>query len=250
MHSVGTLGDVGNVTWPRHGVASGPQVMAHRGASKREPENTAVAFRAAGELGAHGVELDVRRCASGELIVHHNPTLTDGRSLIGVAKADLPAHVSTLDEALDACAGMWVNVEIKNDESEPDFDPDDSIAERVVACLLRRGEDERWLISSFRRQTVDACRRLAPSIATAWLTVHIDDPASTAASLVASGHAAVHPYVDLLTREALEEMHAHGLAVNVWTCDDPTKMAELIEWGIDGICTNVPDVALPLLPRR
>lgn len=224
--------------------------MAHRGASKREPENTAVAFRVARELGSHGVELDVRRCASGELVVHHNPTLADGRALLEVAKSDLPVHVPTLDEALDACAGMWVNVEIKNDASEPDFDPTDSIAERVVDCLVRRGEDDRWLISSFRRETVDACSRLVPSIATAWLTVAIDDPESTAASLVASGHAAVHPWVDLLTRDALEVMHAHGLAVNVWTCDDPARMAELIDWGIDGICTNVPDVALPLVAGR
>jgi glycerophosphoryl diester phosphodiesterase len=224
--------------------------MAHRGASKREPENTTVAFRTARELGSHGVELDVRRCASGDLVVHHNPTLADGRALLDVAKSDLPAHVPTLDEALDACAGMWVNVEIKNDESEPDFDPTDSIAARVVECLVRRGEDDRWLISSFRRETVDACRLLAPSIATAWLTVAIDDPAATAASLVASGHAAVHPWVDLLTRDALDVMHAHGLSVNVWTCDDPAKMAELVDWGIDGICTNVPDVALPLVTRR
>jgi glycerophosphoryl diester phosphodiesterase len=224
--------------------------MAHRGASKREPENTTVAFRVARELGSHGVELDVRRCASDDLIVHHNPTLADGRALVDVAKSDLPAHLPTLDEALDACTGMWVNVEIKNDESEPDFDPTDSIAARVIECLVRRGEDDRWLISSFRRETVDACRQLAPSIATAWLTVAIDDPAATAASLVASGHAAVHPWVDLLTRDALDVMHAHGLSVNVWTCDDPAKMAELIDWGIDGICTNVPDVALPLVAGR
>jgi glycerophosphoryl diester phosphodiesterase len=218
--------------------------MAHRGASKRERENTTVAFRVAGALGADGVELDVRRCATGELVVHHNPTLADGTPLMQVARADLPDDVPTLDAALDACAGMWVNVEIKNDPAEPDFDPQDSIARDVVSCLLRRGEDARWLISSFRRETVDACRQLAPTIATAWLTVVIDDPDAIAQSLVASGHAAIHPYVELLTRDALAVMHDHGLAVNVWTCDDPMRMTELVEWGIDGICTNVPDVAL------
>ena len=41
-----------------------------------------------------------------------------------------------------------------------------------------------------------------------------------------------------------------GIAVNTWTCDDPVRMAELIEWGIDGICTNVPDVALSVLGRE
>jgi glycerophosphoryl diester phosphodiesterase len=48
----------------------------------------------------------------------------------------------------------------------------------------------------------------------------------------------------------IETFHRHGLAVNTWTCDDPEKMAALIEWGIDGICTNVPDVALRVLAEK
>jgi glycerophosphoryl diester phosphodiesterase len=47
----------------------------------------------------------------------------------------------------------------------------------------------------------------------------------------------------------IDACHAAGIAVNTWTCDDPARMAELIEWGIDGICTNVPDVALTVLGR-
>jgi glycerophosphoryl diester phosphodiesterase len=221
--------------------------MAHRGASRRERENTLVAFHVAHDLGADGVELDVRRCATGELVVHHNPVLDDGTALSAIALADLPAHVPTLSAALDACAGMWVNVEIKNDASEPDFDPSDRIARDVVDLLVGRGEDARWLISSFRRETVDACHQHGPSIATAWLTVVIDDPAATAHSLVASGHAAIHPYVELLTRETCAVMQDHGLAVNVWTCDDPDRMVELIGWGVDGICTNVADVAVSVV---
>jgi glycerophosphoryl diester phosphodiesterase len=45
-------------------------------------------------------------------------------------------------------------------------------------------------------------------------------------------------------------MHDNGLAVNTWTCDDPERMSELIDWGIDGICTNIPDVALRVLANR
>ena len=41
----------------------------------------------------------------------------------------------------------------------------------------------------------------------------------------------------------VDRCHAAGLLVNTWTCDDPARMRELIEWGIDGICTNVPDIA-------
>jgi glycerophosphoryl diester phosphodiesterase len=46
-----------------------------------------------------------------------------------------------------------------------------------------------------------------------------------------------------LTRSVVDTMHRNGVAVNTWTCDDPARMAELVSWGIDGICTNVPDVA-------
>ena len=113
----------------------------------------------------------------------------------------------------------------------------------MTEVLARRGESERWLISSFRRETVDAMRRLAPSVPTAWLTENVDDAPAVADSLVASGHAAIHPWVGSLTRDTVRVMHARGLAVNVWTCDDPVRMRELAEWGIDGICTNVPDVA-------
>jgi glycerophosphoryl diester phosphodiesterase len=224
-----------------------PLVMAHRGASRQALENTTMAFRRAGELCADGVELDVRLCASGELVVHHNPTLDDGRVILVTPKASLPGHVPTLDEALDACTGMWVNIEIKNDPAEPDHDESDRVAHLVAEVLVRRGETPRWLISSFRRETVNAMRSIAPAVATAWLTTDVEDAAATAAALVSAGHAAIHPWVGSLTQDTVLAMHDHGLAVNVWTCDDPGRMLELAEWGVDGICTNLPDVARDVL---
>lgn len=223
------------------------QVLAHRGASKAEPENTVAAFRRAGEMGADAVELDVRRTLDGVLVVHHNPDLPDGRVIAATAHGDLPGAVPTMGAALDACAGMWVNLEIKNDPEEADFDPTDSIADETIAHLLARDEDDRWLISCFRIETVDRCRALAPQIRTAWLCG--GPPEGVADMLAAKGHVALHPWVGLVTRELLDGCHAAGVEVNTWTCDDPARMAELVEWGIDGICTNVPDVALSVLGR-
>jgi len=217
-------------------------VIAHRGASKAERENTLDAFRRAGEMGAEAVELDVRRTADGVLVVHHNPGLDDGRVIATMEYSELPSHVPTLTDALDACAGMWVNVEIKNDPEEPDFDPTDSIADDTIAMLLDREEDHRWVISSFRMETVDRCRALAPTIRTAWLCVAA--PEGIARTLVAKGHIALHPWVAMLTKEIVDDCHAAGVQVNTWTCDDPARMKELMRWGIDGICTNVPDAAL------
>jgi len=225
------------------------QIMAHRGASKAERENTLLAFTRAVQMGANSAELDVRICKSGELVVHHNAVLDDGRAIKDLLRAELPEHIPTLSDALDACAPMNVNIEIKNDETEPDFDPTDKVAEMVVLLLRGRGDPQQWLISAFRRETVDRVHQLWPQLPTAWLTVTVAEADATqlAASLVASGHIALHPFVETLTRSVVEVMHASGLAVNTWTCDDPIRMRELIEWGIDGICTNVPDLALEVL---
>jgi glycerophosphoryl diester phosphodiesterase len=227
------------------------QVIAHRGASHIERENTVEAFRTAAQLGSDAVELDVRRTRDGVLIVHHDPALADGRVIVDVDAADLPSSVPTLHAALDAAAGMWVNVEIKNDPADPDFDPTDGIADQTMTTLIERDQHDRWLISSFRLETVDRCRAIADAsslpIRTAWLTTAVPD--GTAAMLVERGHVALHPWVGLLSRDVIDECHARGLQVNTWTCDDPDRMRELIQWGIDGICTNVPDIALAVIGR-
>jgi glycerophosphoryl diester phosphodiesterase len=222
-------------------------ILAHRGASKAERENTVAAFRRAVEMRADAVELDVRRTADDVLVVHHNPTLDDGRVIAHLRASELPAHIPTLDEALDACRPLWVNVEIKNDPREPDFDAAEIIADRTIACLAAREEgDDRWLISSFRRETIDRCRSRRPSIRTAWLTVGFGDDGflPTIDDLVEHGHSAIHPWFGAVNLELVTACHARGLAVNTWTCDDPERMTELMSWGTDGICTNVPDVAL------
>jgi len=217
-------------------------VIAHRGASRAEPENTLAAFRRAVEMGAEGIELDVRRTADDALVVHHDAALADRRVIRHTTSSELPEHVPSLSAALDACAGAFVNVEIKNDSSEPDYDPSDWVAHRTVAELVTRGADPRWLVSSFRLATVDIVRRLAPGVRTAWLVVE-GGPDQVAATAQA-GHVAIHPHVATLDADVIRAAHVAGLAVNGWTCDDPERMRQLIAWGIDGICTNVPDVAL------
>jgi glycerophosphoryl diester phosphodiesterase len=224
------------------------QVLAHRGASTARRENTIDAFRLAAELGSDAVELDVRRTSDGQLVVHHDARLADGRAIVDLRAADLPAHIPDLNAALDACSGMWVNVEIKNDPGDPDFDPTDSVADRTVAALSQRGEDDRWLISSFRLETVDRCKALAASIRTAWLVMEVPD--DVIATMVSRGHGALHPWVGALGRSHVDVCHGAGIEVNTWTCDDPQRMAELIAWGIDGICTNIPDVAIEVIAGR
>lgn len=218
-------------------------VIAHRGASRARRENTLAAFEHARELGADMVELDVRRSADGRLVVHHDARLADGRALVELRRAELPDPVPELADALRACAGMAVNIEIKNAPGEPDHDPTGALA-RAVAELAARPEHaaQGLLVSSFDAMTLQVVRAVNPALPTAWLTFDTDRAAALARCR-ADGHVAWHPFDATVDRAALAEAHAAGLAVNVWTVDDPDRMRALIELGVDGLCTNVPDVA-------
>lgn len=191
-------------------------------------------------IGATGIELDARRTADGALVVHHDAHLPDGRPIVECHRDDLPEWLPVLPEALDACAGAFVNIEIKNDAREPDFDPDDIVAEAVMSLLAARSEPaSNWLISSFRIETVDRCRAIDAAVATAWLTAGAVGDREVA-DVAGRGHAAIHPWDPTVDAATIERCHAAGLRVNTWTCNDAVRAGELSAWGIDGICTDIP----------
>jgi len=220
------------------------RVIAHRGASAAAPENTLEAFRLARVLGADWVELDARRTADGHVIVHHDAHLADGRAIVEVDRAGLPTHVCDLSDALDACEGMSINIEIKNWPADPDYDEADLVAQTVAALVQERRMHHRVLVSCFNYPTLQVTRGLDASIPTALLHLLVDRSwADLAADVAAAGHKALHPWDGLVDALLMEAAAAHGLEVNVWTVDDPDRMAQLIELGVHGLCTNVPDVA-------
>lgn len=218
-------------------------VIAHRGASARFPENTVDAFRGARGLGADWVELDVRRTADDALAVHHDATLADGRALVALRAADLPAAVPDLAAALDACAGMGVNVEIKNFPVDVDFDPEARIVDAVLGVLAAGLPAGGVVVSCFHLPTLDRVRAARPDLDTAWLVAPSRDPLALVDQAAAAGHPGIHPYAELVDAAYVARAHAAGLFVNAWTVDDPHRMAELVDLGVDGIVTNTPDVA-------
>jgi glycerophosphoryl diester phosphodiesterase len=217
-------------------------VIAHRGASAHAPQNTIEAFLLAVDMGADGIELDVRRTADGVLVVHHDAHLADGRDLVEIRRRDVPPDVPDLEAALEACAGARVVLEIKNDERDPDFDPHRCVAAQVVELLETLGELDRWLISSFDLATIDEVRRVAPdALRTAWL---VGEPPTDAVDVLRRGrHHALHPWFTALDRTLVDEIHAVGCSVDVWTCNDPVRLRELVDWGIDGVITDDVEMA-------
>jgi glycerophosphoryl diester phosphodiesterase len=217
--------------------------MAHRGASATHPENTVAAFLAAREQGAEWVELDARRTADGQVVVHHDAELPDGRPIVELPAAELPDTVPSLAAALEACAGMGVNIEIKNIPGDPDHDAEAAIVDGVLAVMEGRPAGQQILITSFDLPTIDRVRERAPDVQTGWLLFAVPDLQAAVERAARHGHVAVHPFVAFVDEALVARAHRDGLAVNVWTVDDPDQMRHLVELGVDGIITNVPDVA-------
>jgi glycerophosphoryl diester phosphodiesterase len=234
--------------------SSRPLVLGHRGASAARRENTLAAFAKAREVGADGVELDVRRTADAQLVVHHDPE-ADGvgllvRSSFDAVRAARP-DIPTLEEALDACAGMIVNVEVKCLPWEPDADADRTVVHAVVDLLRRSASVAAAdvILSSFDIGAIDAARVAAPEVATGWLTSG-QEVASAAVTAREHGHAWLNPDRAVALRTSPADIAAaqhNGVRVNVWTVDDPKEVAALAAAGVDALITNTPDVALETL---
>lgn len=223
----------------------GTLVIAHRGASAHEPENTVAAFAAAVSFGADGVELDVRLTSDGALAVVHDGHLADGRAVADLGAADLPDGVCLLPAALAACAELLVNVEIKADG------PGGGVPLASPVVEAARAWGGRVLVSSFDPATVDAVRAMATEIPTAQLTFLLDRaPAELVAGIAERGHSAWHPHHATLDAEAVALAHEAGLAVNTWTVDDPERIAALAAWGVDAVVSNDVPSALRTVGRR
>ena len=243
--------------------AGRPLVLGHRGASADAPENTIAAFRLALEQGADGFELDVWRCAGGEVVVFHDetadriagaPLRIPGAPLAAVRALDAGAwkgarfrgeRVPLLDEVLDACPGAIVNVELKSDRSR-----DLRLAGAVAALLARRRDGERVLASSFDFRLLAAFRVAAPAVP-AGLLFEADHPwrLRTALAIRALRPAAVHPDRRLVTPARVRAWNERGLAVNVWTVDAPDELARLAALGATAVISNVPGRAREAVRR-
>ncbi len=180
-------------------------ILAHRGSPDRPGgivENTLEAFARARQLGADGVELDVRMTSDGGLAVHHDPVVDGAGPVAELKVADLPPWVPLLPAALEACAGLTVNIEIKNLPGEPGYDPGDQVARDVVELVVAAGRVPDVVVSSFWPDTLGVVRSAHPDLATGLLLTSWFDPGAGLALALDQGCTALHPHVDLVDRGA------------------------------------------------
>lgn len=240
---------------PAPRAAGRPLVLGHRGASIEAPENTLAAFRLALARGADGVELDVWRCGSGEVVVIHDEDTgrTCGERL---AVPDAPLsrlraldagawkgppfageRIPLLAEVLEALPGAVVNVELKARPGRGDA----ALARAVAAVVAEARAEARVIVSSFDFALLAAFRAAAPGVATGllfeegWLRL-----ARVPLAERRLAPSALHPDLRLCTPGRLAGWVAGGRAVNVWTVDEPGEVERLARAGVAGLICNAP----------
>ncbi len=207
----------------------------------RFPDNTSagieVGLRAVGM-----VEVDVRVTSDGVLVLSHDPDLvgeivsenrwSDLREL-DVGAGERPA---ALGDILARFPGGAFDLEVKNDPSEPGFDPTRSSA--VAVARLARRQD---MVTSFDWESVDRVRSEGLRVTTGLLVDHPVPVAEAIEHARSRGHRAVLPRWTMIDDEGVRAARDAGLRVVVWTVDDPAVGRELAALGVDGIITNDPE---------
>lgn len=228
-------------------------VIAHRGASGLRPENTLAAFLLARELGADGIELDVRLSADGTAMVHHDATLDrttnrsgrlDARTAFELEGVDAGEGegIPTLAAALDAAGELPVLIELKEARA----------ALPALEVVRQLGAERRVAFASFLPQALAPLRARGiplgatrPEIAGAALGAAIGWPPGRVAF---DFFAVPYQWKDVLTvptQRFIDRAGRQQRLVHVWTVDDPAVARTLWGRGVRGILTNRPDVLLP-----
>ena len=229
------------------------KIIAHRGLSGIERENTCPAFVAAGNRNYYGIETDIHVTKDGKFVVIHDETTkrvslerydvnveeNDYEILRGIALPDKDGSFIRQDIRIPLLA-EYVNIckkydkvcvlEIKNRFVYSDL-------EKAVQEIRDLGYLDNVVFISFCWENCTDLRALLPDAKIQWLTSNaVTD--EKIEELVKYG-LALDIYHIHLTPEVVEKLHSKGILVNCWTCDDKARAEELIEMGVDFITTNI-----------
>jgi glycerophosphoryl diester phosphodiesterase len=244
-------------------------VLGHQGASGHAPSNTMESFRLAVEMGADALETDIHMTRDGHVVLSHDDTvdrLTDGtgfikhKTLAELKEIDFGYRfttdggqtfpyrgkgvtIPTLDEVLTELPGVRVNMDIK--QANPPMEM------ALVETIRKHKAEDRVLVTSFHSSTMKRFRRLGSSrIAT---SANTRDMVQFVCYWRSGLHRFYKPSVDafqvpegqygvrVVTPKMVQIAHRHGVKVHVWTINEEPDIRRLLEWGVDGICSDYPD---------
>jgi glycerophosphoryl diester phosphodiesterase len=238
-----------------------PKIIAHRGGRKWAPENTLAAFAKSCQAGFDGVELDIQRASTGEVVVFHDDDIGRTTNGVGLLKDISFAELRRLDagswfdekfvgeqipllqEVFDLVDGkLTLHIEIKNAPYEYP-----GIEEDLLDLLNGYRHKDNVVISSFDHTVLARLNKLAPELPTAFLAEGIFVDIGAYAKRFGATH--WHPSYHSLTKKAIDDAHQAGLTVNTWTPNAPREWSELVKANADGIITDDPVGLLEFLAK-
>jgi len=219
--------------------------IGHRGAMGYEPENSMKAFKKAIELKVDMIELDLRKCKSGELVVIHDYKLKGKYKRRKVSDFTLKElqkiysgkneHVLKLEEALDCVKRKAkINIELKSQ----------NIAKRLMKIIDTYVENYKWkysdfLISSYNHVELNKIKKINPKLKLGLIICGI--PVSKAKFAENFGAHAIHLDYEFINKGFITDAHKRNIKVIVYTVDDPQDIKKMKRWGVDGIISDYPD---------
>lgn len=219
---------------------SRPLIIAHRGASGYEVENSLAAFRAAADRGADAVELDIHTTADGALVVHHGEKIGDHfiahASLREVRDHPLPngESVPVLEEALAVIVPRMIAfVEIKS--VPPRLD------DRLFDMIECSGAPDRVALHGFDHRVIHRMGEKRPHIKRGVLSASY--PMYPVRCLEDADASVLWQHRNHVDEALIAAIHGAGMILYVYTVNEPEELRRLGSLGVDGICTDFPDVA-------
>lgn len=242
-----------------------PVIFAHRGASAHAPENTLSAFQLAFAQGADAIELDAKLSMDGEVVVFHDATLdrtTDGagylshKTLAELRSLDAGSvfsdkfhgeKIPLLDEVFEAFGRkLLINIELTNYATARD-----QLVEKVCALVRNHSLEKRVIFSSFFASNLKRAACLLPEVPRGLLALGGWMGAwARSFGFTFGEYAALHPHLGDVDARQVQRVHRLKRRIHVWTVNRAEDIARLNDWGVDGIFSDDPQLALETVGRR
>lgn len=242
-----------------------PIILAHRGDMAHAPENTLPSFLQAIQKGADGIELDAKLTADGHVIVFHDITVertTNGKGKVASLTLDAIRELDAgswfhskfantkpplLEEVFEAVGkDVLINIELTNYST-----PNDGLTQKVCELIKKHNNQAQIIFSSFFASNLKIAKRLLPQIPRGLLAMPgIMGIWARSFGFMLGDYQALHPHLSSVSKEQIQRAHRIKRRVHVWTANTPEDISRLKDWGVDGIFTDDPALAVQTLSRR
>lgn len=253
-----------------------PLVIAHQGGNDLWPGNTLFAMQQAAGLGVDVLEMDLHITKDGVLVLIHDETVDDTTDGTGLVEEMTLAELQQLDAGFDWSPDDGATFPFRDQgitipsmeeifQTFPDYsmtielkETEGSMAEPFCNLIHQYAMQDQIVVASFHDERMNEFRLVCPEVATS--SARQETTTFVLLTKVFLGriyspnfHSLQVPRkssgITVMTPSLVRAAHERGLAVEPWTIDDPEEMRQYIEWGVDGIMTDRPDLLLEVLGR-